>query len=79
MDEEVCYLKGVEANMEIKTVSIIGLGALGILFGNHLSKKMTKENLRIIASMDRIKRYENNHMYCNGEVCMFNYVTPEEI
>lgn len=34
---------------EIKTVSIIGLGALGILFGHHLSKKMPAENLRIIA------------------------------
>jgi 2-dehydropantoate 2-reductase len=41
--------------MKIKTVSIIGLGALGILFGNHLSKRMKKEDLRIIASEDRIK------------------------
>ena len=65
--------------MEIKTVSIIGLGALGILFGNHLSKKMPKENLRIIADTDRIKKYENNQLYCNGELCRFNYVTPEEI
>jgi 2-dehydropantoate 2-reductase len=65
--------------MEIKTVSIIGLGALGILFGNHLSKRMPKENLRIIADKDRIKKYENNHVYCNGELCTFNYVTPEEL
>ncbi|WP_291633472.1 ketopantoate reductase family protein [Clostridium sp.] len=65
--------------MEIKTVSIIGLGALGILFGNHLSKKMPKENLKIIAGIDRIKKYENNHVYCNGELCTFNYATPEEI
>ncbi len=36
--------------MEIKKVSIIGLGALGILFGHHLSKKMPKEDLRIIAN-----------------------------
>lgn len=65
--------------MKIKTVSIIGLGALGILFGNHLSKKMPKENLRIIAGTDRIKKYESNQLYCNGELCTFNYVTPEEI
>ncbi len=65
--------------MEIKTVSIIGLGALGILFGNHLSKKMPKENLRIIADKDRIKKYENNHVYCNGELCKFSYITPEEL
>jgi len=64
--------------MEIKTVSIIGLGALGILFGNHLSKRMPKADLRIIADRDRINKYESNHVYCNGENCEFNYMTPEE-
>ncbi|MGV8981839.1 ketopantoate reductase family protein [Clostridium sp.] len=65
--------------MKIKTVSIIGLGALGILFGNYLSKKMPKVDLRIIADKYRIKRYEENQVYCNGELCKFNYVTPEEL
>jgi 2-dehydropantoate 2-reductase len=72
-------LEGVAKVMEIKTVSIIGLGALGILFGNELSKKMPKENLRIVANKDRIKKYEKSHVYCNGERCKFNYVTPEEL
>jgi 2-dehydropantoate 2-reductase len=64
---------------EIQTVSIIGLGALGILFGHHLSKKMEKEDLRIIADSRRIERYEKNGIYCNGEQCNFHYVTPEEM
>lgn len=64
--------------MEIKTVSIIGLGALGILFGHHLSKRMPKENLRIIADQNRIDRYRKDSLYCNGERCEFNYVSPEE-
>jgi len=64
--------------MEIKKVSIIGLGALGILFGNHLSKIMPKEDLRIIADKDRIEKYETNHVYCNGKSCEFNYITPDE-
>lgn len=64
--------------MEISKVSIIGLGALGILFGNHLSKKMPKEDLRIIADKDRIEKYEREQVYCNGERCNFNYITPEE-
>lgn len=64
--------------MEIKTVSIIGLGALGILFGHHLSKKMPKAHLRIIADESRVKRYQAEKVYCNGEVCDFNYMTPEE-
>jgi 2-dehydropantoate 2-reductase len=65
--------------MEIKKVSIIGLGALGILFGSHLSKKMNKEDLRIIADRERINKYATDRVYCNGEPCYFHYVTPEEL
>lgn len=65
--------------MTIKKVSIIGLGALGILFGHHLSKKMPKEDLRIIAEQARINRYKKDHVYSNGEQCEFHYVPPEEI
>jgi len=65
--------------MEIKKVSIIGLGALGILYANHFSKRMPKEDLRIIADKDRIKKYQDEAVYCNGERCDFHYMTPEEI
>ena len=64
--------------MEINKVSIIGLGALGILFGHHLSKKMPKAELRIIANRERINKYEKDHVYCNGERCDFTYLTPDE-
>lgn len=63
--------------MKIKTVSIIGLGALGILFGNQLSKKMDFENLRIIADEGRIEKYKKELIYCNNEICNFQYITPE--
>lgn len=63
---------------EIKTVSIIGLGNLGIAFGNYLLEKMAKEDLRIIANQDRIHRYQKEGVFCNGKRCDFHYVTPEE-
>jgi 2-dehydropantoate 2-reductase len=65
--------------MRIKTVSIIGLGALGVLFGHHLSQHMPYGDLRIIADQDRIARYQREGMYCNGEPCRFNFMAPEEI
>lgn len=65
--------------MEIKTISIIGLGALGILYARHFSQKLPKESVRVIASQDRIERYLREGIYCNGELCEFNYVTPEEM
>jgi len=64
--------------MEIKTVSIIGLGALGILFGNHLQKNMPRGGLRIIADRERILRYERDGITCNGKPCDFEYGTPEK-
>ncbi|MEH7277057.1 2-dehydropantoate 2-reductase, partial [Neobacillus vireti] len=64
--------------MEIKKVSIIGLGALGILFGNHFAKRMPKDDVRIIADRERIEKYKKANVYCNGEPCDFHYVTPED-
>ncbi|MDR7236873.1 ketopantoate reductase family protein [Neobacillus drentensis] len=63
---------------EIKKVTIIGLGALGILYGHHLSKKMPKVDLRIIADRERINKYEKEHVYCNGERCSFTYLSADE-
>jgi len=63
---------------DIKKVTIIGLGALGILFGHQLAKKMSKADLRFVADRERINRYETDHVYCNGERCDFNYLTPDE-
>ncbi|MDR3543981.1 MAG: 2-dehydropantoate 2-reductase N-terminal domain-containing protein [Desulfosporosinus sp.] len=65
--------------MAIKKVSIIGLGALGILLGHHLSKRMPQGDLRIIADQDRVRRYQSDFVYCNGERCEFNYWIPEDI
>lgn len=64
--------------MKIEKVSIIGLGALGIMYAHHLSQKLSKTHLRIIADEHRIQKYKKNGVYCNGERCDFHYVTPEE-
>ncbi len=64
--------------MRIETVSIIGLGALGILFGNLLAGQMPAKNLRIIVDWERIARYTREGIFCNGQRCDFHYVTPQE-
>ena len=62
--------------MTIKRVSLIGLGALGVLIGHEISKRMP--DLRIIADRARIDRYEKDGVFSNGERCRFHYVTPQE-
>jgi 2-dehydropantoate 2-reductase len=63
-------------NYPIKKVSIIGLGALGVMYAEHLSQKMNFEDLRIIADQDRIDRYKLEDIFCNGKKCQFNYMNP---
>lgn len=63
---------------EIKTVAIIGLGALGIMYADRLSRKLDKNHLRIIADNDRIQKYITQGIYCNGKKCNFNYISSEE-
>ena len=63
---------------DIKTVSIIGMGALGILYADHLSKEIPKRDLRVVVDGKRKERYESQGLYCNGEACDFHYVLPEE-
>ena len=48
---------------KIKTSALIGLGALGILFG----RKMP--GVQVIADEDRIARYSAEPVVCNGEAC----------
>ena len=63
---------------EIQTVTIVGMGALGTLFGHLLEGHMPKENLRILANPARIARYQQEGVYSNGEPCDFHYVTTQD-
>lgn len=65
--------------MKISNVSIVGLGALGVMFGNFLLKKLPEGSLRVIADEKRISKYKSNNIYCNDEKCDFTYVNPNEI
>lgn len=60
--------------MTIQKVSILGLGALGILYGSHIAARIPKGNLRIIADENRIRGYRENGVYCNGQTCDFTYL-----
>ena len=61
----------VKAEPSIRTAALIGLGALGILFG----RKMP--GVQVIADPARAARYAAEPVLCNGEGCRFSYVSPE--
>lgn len=64
--------------MSKKTVAIVGLGALGILYGQHLTEALGKERVRIIVNQERKDRYTKNGIRLNGKPCEFNFVLEDE-
>lgn len=62
---------------EIKTVSLIGLGAVGAYLASHLSKYLGN-NFRVIADGERAENLKNNGLEINGEHYDFNVVSPSD-
>lgn len=63
--------------MEIRTSALIGLGALGILFGAPMEEHAAPGSFTVIAGEDRIRRYSRQPTLFNGKECRFDYTTPE--
>ena len=61
---------------EIKTVGLIGLGAVGALYGERLLAHGA--DLRVIVDEGRKERYVREGVYVNGARVDFPYVTPED-
>lgn len=64
--------------MKIETVAIIGLGALGILYGNHFTKAIGKDRVRTVVNKERMARYQEQGISFNGEPCDFQYVDEKD-
>lgn len=60
---------------EIKTVGLIGLGAVGALYAERLHA--TGADLRVIVDETRRDRYEKEGVYVNGVRVDFPYATPK--
>lgn len=59
----------------MQTVGIVGLGALGVLFGQRLLENGA--DVRVIADEARAERYQKQGVICNGTPVSFRYETPE--
>lgn len=52
--------------MEIKRVAIIGMGALGLMYGAHIERAIGREGVAYILDEDRYRRYQGRRFTCNG-------------
>ncbi len=63
---------------KIKTVSLIGLGAVGSANLAKISETVPMEDIRIIASGEREKRYRKHGVTVNGKTYMFPVFGPDD-
>lgn len=61
---------------QINTVSLIGLGALGCIYLDRISRALPPAGIRVIASGERAARYRENGVVVNGRTCRFPVVEP---
>ncbi len=69
-------MRGIPKVNEIKTVGLIGLGAVGALYAKGLLD--SGADLRVIVDEDRKARYSCAGVYVNGERVDYPYVTPQD-
>ena len=60
----------------LRNIYMIGMGALGVFYGHLIEKNLPAEegSLKFIADADRIARYREKTITCNGEPCSFSFV-----
>ena len=59
----------------IKTVGMIGRGAIGCLYGVMFQKHLDDDHMVYIVDANRKEKYEKNGLICNGKKTDFHYVT----
>lgn len=63
---------------QIKTVSLIGLGALGLLFSESFASAASPGGFRVIADEFRQTKYRKEGLYNNNKALSFKMLRPDE-
>ena len=62
----------------IKQVAIVGMGALGLLHGNHIAENIGNDSVYFVADANRVKRYAQTTFTINGEEKHFTVKAGED-
>lgn len=63
---------------QIRSAALIGLGALGILFGRPIAETLPQGSFTVIAGRSRAARYRAQPCTANGRPCRFDFTLPEQ-
>lgn len=64
---------------EIKTVGIVGVGALGTMYAHVFTQALGREHVLILADSARTARLRRDGIWLNGEKCDFQYVDAAQV
>ena len=64
--------------MRIENVSIVGMGALGVMYGDFFTPKLGKEHVEFVADKARIDHFQQEGIFCNGRACDFSIADEAE-
>lgn len=64
---------------EIMKTAIVGMGALGLLYGNHIVKHCGQNAVTYVMDQDRLKKYQNETFSINGEPVHFCMTAAEDM
>lgn len=64
--------------MKIQSVAIVGMGALGLMYGEHIQSKCGAGSVRYLLDNERMTRYRNADFSVNGKNVAFPMVHYEE-
>lgn len=64
--------------MEIKNVAIIGMGALGLLYADHIVSKLGKDAVSFVMDDARVEKYRNAEFTVNEKSVKFNLVSNQD-
>ncbi|MBD5551495.1 MAG: ketopantoate reductase family protein [Lachnospiraceae bacterium] len=59
-------------------ITIIGMGALGILYGDIMTASLGRDAVTFLADERRIQKYRQDGVYCNGVKCDFKMSSQAE-
>ena len=60
---------------QIKTVAIVGMGALGLMYGEHIQKAAGPDRVCFLLDEGRMERYRDYSFSVNGEAVQFSMVS----
>ena len=63
----------------IKTVGVIGLGALGVLYADQFTRVLGKDRVFVLADRQRTDRYRRDGVWYNGVRCDFRYTDAAQL